>query len=284
MDDHKKDHMEIRFEHSPKEVSHMITEELRDAFLTQKLIQQDELLLVYTHYDRVILGGACPVKKKLSLETQPELKADFFLQRRELGIINVGGKGKITTDEVTHEIGKLDCLYAGKGVKKIVFESENPEDPARFYLLSAPAHAAHPVQFLPKEKALPVQTGSPETSNARTIYKYIHAEGIRSCQLVMGLTILQTGSVWNTMPAHTHTRRMEAYFYFDLPEAQRVFHFMGQPQQTRHLLVADSQAVVSPPWSIHSGCGTSNYAFIWGMAGENYSYTDMDLVNIPELR
>jgi 4-deoxy-L-threo-5-hexosulose-uronate ketol-isomerase len=276
--------MEIRFEHSPKEVRAMTTEELRGAFLTDKLIQSDELRLVYTHYDRVILGGACPVKKKLALETHPELRADFFLQRRELGIINVGGKGRVSTDEVSHDLEKLDCLYAGKGVKKIVFESLDADDPARFFLLSAPAHAAHPVQFLPKEKAMPVQTGSKETANARTIHKYIHADGIRSCQLVMGLTILQTGSVWNTMPAHTHTRRMEAYFYFDLPEGQRVFHFMGQPQETRHLLVADSQAVVSPPWSIHSGCGTSNYAFIWGMAGENYSYTDMDLVQIPDLR
>jgi 4-deoxy-L-threo-5-hexosulose-uronate ketol-isomerase len=281
---HKNNHMEIRFEHSPKEVRAMTTAELRSAFLTDKLVQAGEVRLVYTHYDRVILGGACPVKKKLALEAHPELRADFFLQRRELGIINVGGKGRVAADEVVHDLEKLDCLYVGKGVKKIVFESENPDDPARFYLLSAPAHAAHPVQFLPKEKALPVQTGSPETSNARTIYKYIHAEGIRSCQLVMGLTILQTGSVWNTMPAHTHTRRMEAYFYFDLPEAQRVFHFMGEPQETRHLLVADGQAVVSPPWSIHSGCGTSNYAFIWGMAGENYSYTDMELVNIPDLR
>jgi 4-deoxy-L-threo-5-hexosulose-uronate ketol-isomerase len=280
----KNNHMEIRFEHSPKEVRAMTTDELRGAFLTDRLIEVDEVRLVYTHYDRVILGGACPVKKKLTLEAHPELRADFFLQRRELGIINVGGKGRVSADEVSHELEKLDCLYVGKGVKQIVFESLDAGDPARFYLLSAPAHAAHPVQFLPKEKALPVQTGSQETANARTIYKYIHAEGIRSCQLVMGLTILQTGSVWNTMPAHTHTRRMEAYFYFDVPEAQRVFHFMGQPQETRHLLVADSQAVVSPPWSIHSGCGTSNYAFIWGMAGENYSYTDMDLVKIPDLR
>jgi 4-deoxy-L-threo-5-hexosulose-uronate ketol-isomerase len=232
----------------------------------------------------VILGGACPVKKKLTLETDAELRADFFLQRRELGIINVGGKGKVYADDAAHELDKMDCLYIGKGVKKVVFESEVPEEPAHFFLLSAPAHAAHPVQFLPKEKALPVRTGSVETSNHRTIYKYIHAEGIRSCQLVMGLTILETGSVWNTMPAHTHSRRMEAYFYFDVPEGQRIFHFMGQPQETRHLLVADSQAIVSPPWSIHSGCGTSNYSFIWGMAGENYTYTDMDMVNIPDLR
>jgi 4-deoxy-L-threo-5-hexosulose-uronate ketol-isomerase len=276
--------MEVRYEASPKEVKAMTTEELRQAFLTDKLMQEDAVRLVYTHYDRVILGGACPVKKKLTLETNPELRADFFLQRRELGIINVGGKGRVHADDASHELNKLDCLYIGKGVKNVVFESEAAEAPACFYLLSAPAHAAHPVQFLPGEKALPVRTGSAETSNARTIYKYIHAEGLRSCQLVMGLTILETGSVWNTMPAHTHSRRMEAYFYFDVPEGQRVFHFMGQPQETRHLLVADSQAIISPPWSIHSGCGTSNYAFIWGMAGENYTYTDMDPVDISDLR
>lgn len=262
----------------------MGTEELRDAFLTAPLMQPDTIYLVYTHYDRVIIGGACPERQRLTLETHPELRADFFLQRREIGIINVGGNGKVYADDTPYAIGKLDCLYAGKGVRKIVFESDDPAHPARFYLLSAPAHESHPVQFLPKDKAMPVKTGSAETSNARTIYKYIHAEGIRSCQLVMGLTILETGSVWNTMPAHTHTRRMEAYFYFDVPEGQRVFHFMGEPQETRHLLVADGQAIVSPPWSIHSGCGTSNYAFIWGMAGENYTYTDMDAVSIPDLR
>jgi 4-deoxy-L-threo-5-hexosulose-uronate ketol-isomerase len=276
--------MEVRFEHSPKEVSEMNTGELRSAFLTDPLMQDDTIRLLYTHYDRVIVGGTSPVKKRLSLETHPELKADFFLQRREIGIINVGGKGKVYAEDTPYELGKLDCLYAGKGVKKLSFESNDPAEPALFYLLSSPAHAAQPVQFLPKEKALPTDMGSPETSNARTIYKYIHAEGIQSCQLVMGLTILKTGSVWNTMPAHTHTRRMEAYFYFDVPEQHRVFHFMGQPTETRHLLTANHQAIVSPPWSIHSGCGTSNYSFIWGMAGENYTYTDMDLVSISDLR
>jgi 4-deoxy-L-threo-5-hexosulose-uronate ketol-isomerase len=276
--------MEIRFENSPKEVRGMTTEQLREAFLTERLMQPDSVRLVYTHYDRVILGGACPVKQKLTLDTHPELRAGYFLERRELGIINVGGKGRVHADDVPYEVNKLDCLYAGKGVKKVVFESEHADEPALFFLLSAPAHAAHPIQFLPKEKALPVTTGSADTANHRTIYKYIHAEGIRSCQLVMGLTILKTGSVWNTMPAHTHLRRMEAYFYFDVPEGQRVFHFMGQPQETRHLVVADCQGVVSPPWSIHSGCGTSNYSFIWGMAGENYTYTDMDVVNIPDIR
>jgi 4-deoxy-L-threo-5-hexosulose-uronate ketol-isomerase len=262
----------------------MTTEELRSAFMTERLMQEDAIRLVYTHYDRVILGGACPVRTTLTLDTDPELRADFFLQRREIGIINVGGPGKVHADGTRYDLGRLDCLYAGKGVREIVFESGDPANPAHFYLLSTPAHAPHPVQLMPAEKAMPAKMGSMETSNARTIYKYIHAEGIRSCQLVMGLTILETGSVWNTMPAHTHTRRMEAYFYFDVPGAQRVFHFMGQPQETRHLLVADSQAVISPPWSIHSGCGTSNYAFIWGMAGENYNYTDMDPVAIPDLR
>ncbi|MBS1602963.1 MAG: 5-dehydro-4-deoxy-D-glucuronate isomerase [Bacteroidetes bacterium] len=276
--------MEVRYEHSQKEVRGMTTEELRSSFLTDRLIQEDTIRMVYTHYDRVIMGGACPVKQRLKLETHPELKADFFLQRREMGIINVGGPGRVVADGVSHDLARLDCLYVGKGVKDVVFESVDGAEPACYFLLSAPAHASHPVQFLPKEKALPLTTGSAETSNHRTIYKYIHADGIQSCQLVMGLTILKTGSVWNTMPAHTHSRRMEAYFYFDVPEQQRVFHFMGHPQETRHLLVGNHQAIVSPPWSIHSGCGTSNYSFIWGMAGENYTYTDMDLVNISDLR
>jgi 4-deoxy-L-threo-5-hexosulose-uronate ketol-isomerase len=276
--------MQIRFEHSPKEVSAMNTEELRGAFLTDNLMKDDTIQLLYTHYDRVIMGGAKPVGKKLALGSHPELKAEYFLQRRELGIINVGGKGKVWADGQFQELNKLDAYYLGKGVKEVSFESADPQDPALFYLLSAPAHASYPIQYLPKEKALPTDMGSPETSNARTIYKYIHAEGIQSCQLVMGLTILKTGSVWNTMPAHTHTRRMEAYFYFDVPANQRVFHFMGMPAETRHLLIANHQGVVSPPWSIHSGCGTANYSFIWGMAGENYTYTDMDLVDIANLR
>lgn len=262
----------------------MTTEELRAAFLTEPLMEKDSVRLVYTHYDRVVIGGAQPVGQRLALETHPELKADFFLQRREIGIINVGGKGKVYAGAAEYELDKLDCLYIGRGVKRVEFSSLQPKHPAAFYLLSAPAHADYPVQLMQGQEAVPADVGSSETSNARTIYKFIYADGIKSCQLVMGLTILKTGSVWNTMPAHTHTRRMEAYFYFDIPEQQRVFHLMGEPQETRHLLVADGQAVISPPWSIHSGCGTSNYAFIWGMAGENYTYTDMDAVGIPELR
>ena len=276
--------MDIRFGNSAKEVKSMGTEALRASFLISDLMQDDTLKLTYSHYDRVIVGGAKPVNKKVELTNHPELRADFFLQRRELGIINVGGKGKVYADDATYELNKLDCLYVGKGTKAVFFESEDANAPAVFYLLSAPAHADYPVQFLSKNNAENAVMGSLQTSNERTIYRYIHENGLKSCQLVMGLTILNEGSVWNTMPAHTHTRRMEAYFYFDVKEDQRVFHFMGEPTETRHIVMANYEAVVSPPWSIHAGCGTSNYAFIWGMAGENYTYSDMDAVKIADLK
>lgn len=276
--------MQVRFQHSPKEVSEMKTDELRSAFLITELMQNDAIQLIYSHYDRMIIGGAKPVHQKLFLDADKELRANYFLERREAGIINIGGEGRITAGDHVYNLKKLDCLYIGKGITKVWFESTNANQPAVFYLLSAPAHANYPVQFYNKQQAMPSTIGSIETSNERTIYKYIHANGIQSCQLVMGLTVLNTGSVWNTMPAHTHTRRMEAYFYFDIPEDQRVFHFMGEPAQTRHVVVANHQAVISPPWSIHSGCGTSNYAFIWGMAGENYSYTDMDPAPVTTLK
>jgi 4-deoxy-L-threo-5-hexosulose-uronate ketol-isomerase len=276
--------MNIRFEHGAKEVKSMSTEELRSSFLISNLMQDDTLQLTYSHYDRVIVGGAKPVTKKVELTNHPELRAEYFLQRRELGIINVGGKGKVYADDAEYELNKLDCLYAGKGTKAVFFESIDAAAPAVFYLLSAPAHAEYPVQFAGKHDAESAVMGSLQTSNERTIYRYIHENGLKSSQLVMGLTILNEGSVWNTMPAHTHTRRMEAYFYFDVKEDQRVFHLMGEPQETRHIVMANYDAVVSPPWSIHAGCGTSNYAFIWGMAGENYTYSDMDAVKITELR
>lgn len=276
--------MEVRFQNSPKETAQMNTQELRDTFLIQSLMTDDQIKLVYSHYDRVIVGGVKPVSKSIALETDTELKADYFLERRELGIINVGGTGSVEAGGETYALNKLDCLYIGKGVQHVSFKSEDAANPALFYLLSAPAHQSHPTRKLPKEEASPTTIGDASTSNRRTIYKYIHAEGIQSCQLVMGLTILETGSVWNTMPSHTHTRRMEAYFYFDVPADQRVFHFMGQPQETRHLLVASNEAVLSPSWSIHSGCGTSNYGFIWGMAGENYTYTDMDPAPLVDMR
>jgi 4-deoxy-L-threo-5-hexosulose-uronate ketol-isomerase len=276
--------MEVRFQNSPKETAGMNTAELRENFLIEQLMIDDQIKLVYSHYDRVIVGGAKPVTNVLTLETHSELRADFFLERRELGIINVGGEGSIVVDGETFSLQKLDCLYVGKGVKEVRFQSIDASQPAVYYLLSSPAHQTYPTRKLTKEEALPSAMGDQTTANKRTIYKYIHADGIKSAQLVMGLTVLEEGSVWNTMPAHTHTRRMEAYFYFDVREDQRVFHFMGQPQETRHLLVANYQAILSPPWSIHSGCGTASYGFIWGMAGENYTYTDMDPAPLSELR
>lgn len=276
--------MEIRFQSSTKETKAMDTKELRENFLIEKLVQKDILTLVYSHYDRVIVGGVSPVDKKVQLENEEELKADFFLQRRELGIVNLGGAGTIEADGKAYELGKLDCLYIGKDTKSVSFASTDKNQPAIFYMLSAPAHTQYPITKYTKEDAAPTETGSLETSNKRTIYRYIHADGIKSCQLVMGLTILATGSVWNTMPAHTHTRRMEAYFYFDVPKDQRVLHLMGEPTETRHLVVNNNEAILSAPWSVHAGCGTSNYGFVWGMAGENYTYSDMDMVDINTLR
>jgi 4-deoxy-L-threo-5-hexosulose-uronate ketol-isomerase len=276
--------MEIRFQNSPKETSRMNTKELRENFHIPTLMQDDNVNLVYSHYDRVIIGGVKPFSKAVELPNHTELRAEYFLERRELGIINVGGNGTVEADGVKYTLSKLDCLYLGKGVKKVLFSSDDKNAPAVFFLLSSPAHHAYPAKKLTKEEASPVELGDQTTANRRTIYKYIHADGIQSCQLVMGLTVLSSGSVWNTMPPHTHTRRMEAYFYFDVPEQHRVFHFMGEPTETRHLLVANHEAIVAPPWSIHSGCGTSNYSFIWGMAGENYTFTDMDAVAIADIR
>jgi 4-deoxy-L-threo-5-hexosulose-uronate ketol-isomerase len=276
--------MQIRFANSSKETAAMTTGELRGNFLVEDLMVNDEVKRVYSHYDRIIIGGAKPVNKTLALPTHSELKADYFLERREMGIINVGGPGTVEADGENFPLNKLDCVYLGKGNQKVSFKSDNSLSPAFFYFLSAPAHATHSNHLMKKEEASPTTIGDTKTANHRTIYKYIHAEGIKSCQLVMGLTVLGEGSVWNTMPAHTHTRRMEVYFYFDVQPDHRVIHLMGQPQETRHLIVANHEAIISPPWSIHAGCGTANYAFIWGMGGENYTYTDMDAVAIGELK
>jgi 4-deoxy-L-threo-5-hexosulose-uronate ketol-isomerase len=276
--------MNTRFAISSNEAKQFNTEQLRENFLVTSLMQDDTVQLVYTHYDRVIIGGAKPVNKSLSLPNHPELKADYFLERRELGIINIGGAGTVTADGEVFHLNKLDCVYIGKGIKEISFSSLQPGEPAVYYLLSAPAHKEYPNAKYTREQAAPVELGAAETSNKRTVYKYIHLDGIRSCQLVMGLTVLDPGSVWNSIPPHTHTRRMEVYFYFDVAEQHRIFHFMGEPQQTRHIAMANHEAVVSPPWSTHFGCGTSNYGFIWGMAGENLVYTDMDPAPVTELR
>ena len=276
--------MQTRYASSPNEVKHMTTEQLRANFLIEKFIVAGEINFVYSHFDRVITGGAMPTTEGLTLANYNELKAEYFLERREMGIINVGGDGSVVADGKAYPLRKLDCVYLGKGTKTVVFNSQNAENPAQFYILSAPAHRDCANKTMLKEEASPTTIGSAETANHRTIYKYIHADGIKSCQLVMGLTMLHTGSVWNTMPSHVHDRRMEVYFYFDVPSDQAIVHFMGQPQETRHLFMANHQAVISPPWSIHSGCGTTNYGFIWGMAGENFVYTDMDAVAIKELR
>lgn len=276
--------MNIRFAIGPNETKQFNTEQLRENFLVSSLMQDDTVQLVYTHYDRVIIGGAKPVNKSVSLPNHPELKADYFLERRELGIINIGGAGTVTADGEVFHLNKLDCVYIGKGIKEVSFSSLQPAEPAVYYLLSAPAHKEYPNAKYTKEQAAPVELGAAETSNKRTVYKYVHLDGIRSCQLVMGLTVLDSGSVWNSIPPHTHTRRMEVYFYFDVAEQHRIFHFMGEPQQTRHIAMANHEAVVSPPWSTHFGCGTSNYGFIWGMAGENLVYTDMDAAPVTELR
>jgi len=276
--------MQIRFHNSPAEVSRMTTEELRSNFLIENIMQADEIKLVYTHYDRAIIGGVMPVNKTIALPTYPSLKAKYFLERRELGIINVGGDGEIKVNGKAYDVNKLDCLYVGRGNEKITFRSKKKDSPAKFYCLSTPAHHTYATRSMKKEKASPTEMGAVATANQRTIYKYIHAAGLKSCQLVMGLTLLKEGSVWNTMPTHVHDRRMEAYFYFDIPENQKVIHLMGEPIQTRHLVVSNDEAIISPPWSIHSGCGTSNYGFIWGMGGENQDYADMDMVNINELK
>ena len=275
--------MQIRFQNSPKEVSGMDSSQLSENFLVKELMIDDQAMLVYSHYDRMIVGGVKPVREAVSLPNDPELRADHFLERRELGIINVGGRGRISAGKEHFLLEKLDCVYLGKGTTDIVFQSDDAAQPSLFYLLSAPAHHTYPNKKFGKEQASPVAMGESATSNKRTIYKYIHADGIESCQLVMGLTVLENDSVWNSVPPHTHTRRSEIYFYFDLAADHRIFHFMGEPQQTRHIVVANHEAVVSPPWSVHFGCGTSNYGFIWGMAGENKTFTDMDPAPIASL-
>lgn len=276
--------MEIRFQNSPDETKKMCTEQLRKNFLIEELITVDKLKLVYSHYDRMIVGGTSPANSTVELPNEPELRAEYFLERREMGIINVGGKGIITADGNKYELDKLDCLYLGKGTKNVSFASLNSDAPAAFYLLSTPAHAAYPNTRYSKSDAFTAELGSSETSNKRTIRRYIHKDGIQSCQLVMGLTTLDNGSVWNTMPAHTHTRRMEAYFYFDIQKEHRVIHLMGEPQETRHIIMANHEAVLSAPWSIHAGCGTASYGFIWGMGGENKDYGDMDAAPIEEMK
>ncbi len=269
----------------PDDFKNYQTALIRERFLIEDLVQPDKINCVYTHYDRMIVGVINPVTKQIELESYPNLRAGYFLERREIGIINVGnGTGTIEADGQTYQLKKLDCLYIGKGVKSVKFSADDKGNPPVFYLLSAPAHKTYSTTLMTIEQAAKVEAGDVATANSRTINKYIHAEGIQSCQLVMGLTILHGSSVWNTMPPHVHDRRMEAYFYFDLEKGQKVFHYMGEGSETRHILLDNYNAVVSPPWSIHAGVGTANYSFIWGMAGENLDYTDMDAISIKDIR
>lgn len=262
----------------------MTTAELRSTFLLEELFTPGQLTLAYVDLDRAVVGGCIPTTAPLTLETQPELRADFFCQRRELGVFNVGGKGNVTVDGNTYELDKLDTLYVPRGSKAISFASADASAPAAYYLLSYPAHAEHPIALAKFSTLAPVNLGAQETCNKRSIFKAIHREGIQSCQLVMGFTLLDSGSIWNTMPPHTHMRRSEIYFYFDVDPAHRILHLMGPPDATSHIVMKDKEVVVSPGWSIHAGVGTKNYGFCWGMGGENQDYADMDPVAVVDLR
>lgn len=273
-----------RYASNPASVKNYNTEELRNDFLIQNVLKQDKIDWTYSHYDRFMVAGVIPVQFAVSLETIDPLKASFFLERRELGIINIGGSGTVTVDDTVYSIDHKEALYVGQGNKEVIFESNSSENPAQFYLNSTPAHKAYPTKKIGADDVEVIELGSPETANARTLRKYIVNSVVDVCQLQMGMTSIKTGSSWNTMPAHVHDRRMEVYFYFEVPEDQAVCHFMGEPQETRHIWMANGEAVISPPWSIHSGSGTSNYSFIWGMAGENLDYGDMDVCKINELR
>ncbi len=275
--------MEVRYSVSPKEGKTLDTKGLRENFLIDDLFKSGELKLVYSHIDRIIVGSAVPTKP-LELPIGKELGTEYFLERRELGIINIGSKGYVTLDGKKYEMNSRDGLYVGKGVKEVVFESEDANSPAKFYLNSAPAHKEYPTVKININDINPLHLGSLSESNERKIYQYVHPNICESCQLAMGLTILEPNNVWNTFPCHTHERRMEVYMYFDIDDDGLVFHLMGQEDETRHIIMRNEQAVISPSWSIHSGVGNKNYTFIWGMVGENQEFTDMDHIDNSNLK
>ena len=276
--------MEVRNAANSKDVKHYTTDRLREEFLIQGLFTKDNSKMVYSHIDRIITAGFMPVEKELKLEAGKELAAEYFLQRREMGCINIGGKGIITVDGAEYEMNPRDGIYIGMGNKEISFKSVDGENPAKFYVSSCPAHKEYPIVKIDITKAKKVPCGSVEDCNKRVINQYIHPEVITSCQLAMGLTELEPGSNWNTMPTHTHDRRMEVYLYLDMGENDAVFHMMGEPNETRHIVMHNEEAVISPSWSIHSGVGTKAYSFIWAMCGENQEFTDMDFIETKDIR
>ena len=279
--------MEQRYATSPDQVPSFDTAGLRSRYLVPGLFVDGQITSVLTHHDRMVLVGAVPTSAPLDLVGAAEIRTEQFFARREAGIVNVGGPGTITVDGTTYDTGHGSCLYVGRGAQRVTFASSDPDGeagPARFYVVSATAHTAYPTVFVPAGEGTVRELGDPLTSNRRTLTQYIHENGVRSCQIVMGVTTLHPGSMWNTMPAHTHDRRTEAYLYFDLAADARVVHLMGTPDETRHLLVADQEAVISPSWSVHSGVGTASYSFVWAMAGENQSFDDMDGHPITDMR
>lgn len=276
--------MEIRYPSHPEHVKGFDTSKLRDEFLIEDLFRAGELKLTYSHFDRIIAGGIVPTGEDLKLEGADTLSAEFFFERREGGVINIGAPGQVIVDGEEFQLGPRDGLYIGMGAKEVSFRSIDTAAPAKFYFLSGPAHKSYPNKRVTQADAKKVHLGSLAESNERTIYQYLHPEVLDSCQLCMGMTLLEPNCVWNTMPAHTHERRMEVYLYFDMDPDTVIFHLMGQPDETRHMVMRNEQAVISPSWSIHSGVGTKNYAFIWGMVGENQTFTDMDHVDMADLK
>jgi len=280
--------MDIRYAANPRDVKRYTTEELRKEFLIENLYVPDSVVAVYSHVDRMVTLGCMPVAETVPIDKGIDVWANFgthyFLERREIGIFNIGGEGSILVDGTVYELGYQDCLYITMGAKEVSFTSKNAEKPAKFYMVSAPAHCSYETRLLRIKDANKKPCGDAATSNKRVINQFIHPDVLKTCQLSMGMTVLESGSVWNTMPAHTHERRMEVYMYFEVPEDQVVFHMMGQGQETRHIVMKNEQAVISPSWSIHAGAGTSNYTFIWAMGGENQEFDDMDTIPTNELK
>jgi 4-deoxy-L-threo-5-hexosulose-uronate ketol-isomerase len=275
---------ETRHNTNPEDARGYDSARMAREFLQGKVFSPDEICLTYTHVDRMVFGGAMPAKKELAISSGEMLHAKTFLMRREMGVINIGGAGSVAVDGAAYRLAPRDGLYVGMGAEKVDFRSDDRADPAKFYICCAPAHHAHPTRTITLAQTLPAKLGSREECNARTLYKYVHPAVLPSCQLSMGLTVLERGSVWNTMPCHTHARRMEVYFYFGMAPEAAVFHMLGEPGETRHIVARNEQAVISPSWSLHCGCGTANYSFIWGMAGENQDFDDMDAVPMAMLR